>query len=104
MTRVIILLVVALAGIAGIYAAARHAYSVAYETGFHEAQRLAAIEAEQSRISVQTQINSLEKQALDKIASQTASNVEKAIADARKANPACSLVIPGIVLDQLRHR
>jgi hypothetical protein len=80
------------------------AYRTAYSNGFNEAQRLNAIENEQSRISTQATINTIEQQALEKIASQTASNVEKVIADVRKTNPSCSLVVPAVVRDALKRR
>lgn len=65
--------------------------------------------AENARLSAMKQLadqKKLDKIALDakaQIAAQTATNVQKAIADARKANPEClDLTVPRSVLDQLR--
>lgn len=65
--------------------------------------------AENARLSAMKQLadqKKLDKIALDakaQIASQTATNVQKAIADARKANPEClDLTVPRSVLDELR--
>lgn len=93
------LILAIIAAISGGFFYVRHQ---AYSEGFNEAQRLAAIQAETSRKNTQAIINTVEKQALEKIASQTAANVEKAIEDARKANPACSPIVPRGVSDALR--
>lgn len=100
MIRLALILAIIIAVLGGVVLA----YRTVYDIGFNEANRLAAIEAERARASTQVTINSIEKQALDKIAKQTATNVEKAIADVRKSNPACSVVVPRSVLDALRKR
>lgn len=77
-----------------------------YAAGYNERDRLAAIETEKSRQQAQDTINAIEKQAVidaQKNADlQISSKVEKAVADARKANPACSLIVPRGVSDALR--
>jgi len=100
MNRIIIIAALAIAIGAGIWVAAERVYTA----GFKEAQRIGALEAEKARVTAQAKINTIEKQALEKIASQTSSNVEKAIADVRKTNPACSIVVPSSVLDALRKK
>ncbi len=65
-----------------------------------ENTRLSAIK----ELAQQKEIDKIAANAAAQLAAQKASNVEKAIADVRKANPACTLTVPAAVLDQLRPR
>jgi hypothetical protein len=104
MTRLALILAIVLTVGIGAGIAARETYLA----GFHEAERLAAIEEEQSRKSAQATINEIEKSAAIEAAKvaerDTAAKVEKVIADVRKTNPACSLVVPSGVRDALKRR
>lgn len=74
----------------------------AYADGVSDTNKEALRIAAQKQIADQAKIDEIERRAQAEIASRTASNVEKAIADARKANPECSLTVPPAVLEQLR--
>lgn len=105
-TIIVWALILATAGSA--YFGGQHIYRAIRQVGYSEAMQAMAAAAEADRKRAQTTINQIEKDAVteaQKVADQQiASKVEKAISDVRKSNPACSLVVPGSVLDALRKK
>lgn len=96
-----------LAIIVAVMLGAATAAKVIYDAGFNDANRINAAQAEKDRAVTQTTINLIEKQAVTEAQkaadAQVAHKVEKAIENARAANPACSLLVPNTVKDALKH-
>ena len=73
-----------------------------YNWGYDERAAEYATQAEAQRKLSQSRIDAIEKEALDQIASRPKVDLEKVLADVRKTNPACSLIVPRSVSDALR--
>jgi len=108
MNRIIVILALVIGGCTGAWLGWKHVRKTIYDEGYSSALASVAMAAEEDRRRAQTNINSIEKNAIEaakKAADQQiASKVERAIADVRKSNPSCSLSIPGGVLDALRNK
>lgn len=102
-----IIAAVMLAAVTGLMLTAKSYLDQSFDRGYAagtadcRAKVLAA--SEKKRVEDQAKIDDIRRRAEAEIAARVSTNVQKALADARKANPDCNPAnVPGSVLDLLR--
>lgn len=106
MLKTSIITIVAVAIVSALMLKAKSYLDESYERGYAagtadcRAQVLAA--SEKKRVEDQAKIDDIRKKAEAEIAARVSTNVQKALADARKADPDCKPTVPGSVLELLR--
>lgn len=106
MLRISIIAAIAVAIVSALMLTAKGYLDQSYESGHAagmadcRAQSLAA--SEKKRVEDQGKIDDIRKKAEAEIAARVSTNVQKALADARKADPDCKPTVPSSVLDLLR--